>query len=98
MNANRIKRDGFSNPETEGAYQSWPEEKEEKDAEQKKHCGFCSHCFFLPADIMWILCLNADSPYCYETVSVFFTCTGHEPWPEEDSSNTDESQPHPGRS
>jgi hypothetical protein len=33
---------------------------------------------------MFCLCLNADSPYCYETLEVPFACPVQEPHPGED--------------
>ena len=86
MNRNLIKKDGFSNLDTQRFYESWTEEWQERNAEQEKHCGFCLHCHFLLEDPMFCLCLNADSPYCYETVEVLFTCPVHEPYPEENGS------------
>src|SRR6266545_7612958 len=87
MNTNKIKTDGFSNPETERFFaEQWDDERLLKQGEEEKHCGFCNHCFFLKSEELWILCLNADSPYCYETLDACFTCPGHEPYSRQDSS------------
>ena len=51
MNRNLIKKDGFSNLDTQRFYESWTEEWQERNSEQDKHCGFCLHCHFLLEDV-----------------------------------------------
>jgi hypothetical protein len=84
VNTNRIKRDGFSNPETERFFQEpWTEEGPDQEWEEGKICGLCSQrTLLLPAEYPWVLCLNPDSPYCYETLEPTFSCPRHKPWPE----------------
>ena len=77
MNANRIRYDGFSNPDTEAFYQTWTLEQQESN--EGRECGLCACCFFPGSDWQWILCLNIDGPCCYETVSVFFSCPRFKP-------------------
>ena len=78
MNCNRIKSEGFSNPETERFFKAhWTYERQMREMETQKTCGFCL-CAIPIADPCSVLCLNADSPYCYETVSAFFSCVRQE--------------------
>jgi hypothetical protein len=96
VNTNRIKRDGFSNPDTERFYQEpWTEEGPDQEGEEGKICGLCSQgTFLLPSEYPWVLCLNPDSPYCYETVDPIFYCPRHKPWPEtsDEQGGKDEEQ------
>jgi hypothetical protein len=94
VNTNRIKWDAFSNPDTEHFYKEiWTEERAEKAADEDKICGLCSHgTFLLPSEYPWVLCLNPDSPYCYETLDPFFSCPRHKPWPEEEGSKTGDAE------
>jgi hypothetical protein len=83
VNTNRIRREGFSNPETERFYQEVSsEERSEQEWEEAKICGLCSHgrCL-LPFEYPWVLCLNPDSRHCYETLDPIFSCSRHKPWP-----------------
>jgi hypothetical protein len=45
--------------------------------------------FLLDTDYNWILCLNPDSRYCYETLDACFSCPCLEPYQDPDS---DESE------
>ena len=74
MNINRIRIDGFSNPETERYFRSWSPAVVEEHSEQDKQCAYCEHGFFLARNLALLLCLNPDSPHCYETLEIWFTC------------------------
>jgi hypothetical protein len=73
MNKNRFKTDGFSTPETQKLYESWSEQLCEQLLVQETLCGYCRDSRFV-SDGEWVVCLSADSPYCYETLCSWFTC------------------------
>ena len=76
-NQNRIRTDGFSNPDTERLFAN-PAPAGRPDEENL--CGLCRHAHFLPpSEGRWILCLNRKGPHWFETVSSCFTCARHEP-------------------
>jgi hypothetical protein len=77
MNKNRFRNDGFSNPETQRLFEGWPEQECEANIESENLCGFCGHSRFL-GGAEWVVCLNADSRYCYETLCSWFTCSRFE--------------------
>ena len=66
MDANYIRKDGFSNPETERFFaQHWDAERMQGQCEALEHCGICVHSYYLidsPQDRLWMLCLNERSP------------------------------------
>ena len=74
MNINRINTVGFSNPETERRFLSWPAAQVERYSRKERQCAFCVHGFFLYQNLTLLLCLNPDSPHCHETLEVWFTC------------------------
>lgn len=71
---NRIKLDGFSNPESERLYkEQWPDDPALKEQyENGGQCGGCS--FFAPLDSDWGLCLYKKSKHFRETVFEHFSC------------------------
>jgi len=73
MNKNHFKTTGFSNTNTQQWFESWSEELCLKLMDEEKLCGFCCHSRFV-SDGEWVVCLNADSPYCYETLCSSFIC------------------------
>jgi hypothetical protein len=81
MNTNRIKTDGFSNPETERYFrEGWTQERSEKELQEEKVCALCRRAFPTPGTAdPWVICLNPDSRYCYETLDPLFSCARHEP-------------------
>ena len=78
MNANKIQVKGFSNPDTERVFASWPDEHHRQLFRQGRLCGLCAHCFFTEDRSESVVCLNPDSPHCYETVDSCFSCALHQ--------------------
>ena len=74
MNTNRIKTDGFSNPDSEQLMnQQWPDEPElAVQQNEGGQCGACS--FFAPFNLDWGLCCHPNSRHHLETVFEHFTC------------------------
>jgi hypothetical protein len=71
MDSNYIKKDGFSNPDTEGFFKKhWNEDLMEATCRARKHCGVC-FCAFIFVDSvednLWMLCIHEESPYYLET-------------------------------
>ena len=92
MNTNRIKRDGFSNPATQRYFvENWSDDRYCEDIEERKCCGFCRNAHFVECEgYPWVICLNPDSAYCYETLDGSFSCPGQDPYPED----TDDDREH----
>jgi hypothetical protein len=71
MDSNYIKKDGFSNPDTERFFNKhWKEDLMEATCRARKHCGvcFCGFIFVDSAeDNLWLLCTHDESPYYLET-------------------------------
>ena len=78
MDTNYIKKDGFSNPATEGFFKvNWDEYRKHAFCLQGRHCGLCVHAHLLiesPIENLWYFCLNEDSKYFLETVHFAFGC------------------------
>ena len=84
MDTNFIKKDGFSNPDTERVFKSWRTDQGEAVVEATKDCGACLRSLCLvdaPAEYEWLLCLKPNSPYQLETVHWAFTCPEQRPNP-----------------
>ena len=84
MDTNYIKKDGFSNPDTERVFKSRPRDQGEAVVEATKDCGACLWAYYLmdaPAEDEWVLCLKPNSPYQLETVHWDFTCPEQKPNP-----------------
>jgi hypothetical protein len=81
MNTNYVRKDGFSNPDTERFFQQhWGEEQMWAVCNALKHCGICDYGFEVvdsPQQGLWFLCWNQDSAYHQETVHFAFTCQHH---------------------
>jgi hypothetical protein len=92
MDTNYIKSDGFSNPDTQRYFvENWPDERFCKESDERKCCGFCLYGHFLEfTDYFWVICLNPDSPYCYETLDGSFSCPVQDPYPADDDDNGDD--------
>ena len=43
--------------------------------------------FVGPPDLSWVICLNSDSRYCYETLDAFFSCPVQEAYPDDPKSH-----------
>ena len=77
VDTNYIKKNGFSNPDTERVYKSWRPTQREAVVEGTKDCGACLWALDLvdaPGEYEWLLCLKPNSPYRWETVHWAFTC------------------------
>jgi hypothetical protein len=66
MDTNYIKKDGFSNPDTERFFKKhWNGDLMEATCRARKHCGVC-FCAFIFVDSvednLWLLCTHEDSP------------------------------------
>ena len=83
MDRNYIRKDGFSNPDTERFFkENWNEERMMALCQGNKHCGRCIHAHLLiesPEENLWWFCLNEASEYFLETVHFAFGCIHQEP-------------------
>ncbi len=81
MDTNYVRKDGFSNPDTERFFkQHWTPEQMFAVCDALKHCGVCDYAFEIvdtPQEHLWYLCWNEDAPYHLETVHFAFTCPHH---------------------
>src|SRR6188508_2346887 len=82
MDTNQIRKDGFSNPETERESKAWKEQGREMALiEANKNCGSCLFNSFIvdsPEAYHWLLCLNEDSPRHLETLRWTYCCDHHQ--------------------
>lgn len=82
MDTNFIRKDGFSNPDTERLFrEKWDEERMDAVCAINRHCGMCLACEFLvesPEENLWLLCRDEDSPYFLETLHFPFSCEHHD--------------------
>ena len=88
MDTNYIRKDGFSNPDTERFFQKhWNEDLMDATCSARKHCGvcFCGVIFVDSVeDNLWLLCIHEDSPYHLETLHFAFSCPYQQPCEESD--------------
>ena len=81
-NANQIKTDDWSNPDSEQLYlDDWPQEPDVRELhEEGLQCGGCS--FYAKFNADYGLCCHAGSRHYLETVFEHFTCpvTVQEDW------------------
>src|SRR4051794_8736669 len=81
MDTNYIRKDGFSNPETERLYKTWDRERGMASLESRQNCGACLDRYSLidsPGQYCWFLCLGENSPHFLETLHWSFGCPQHQ--------------------
>ena len=90
MDTNQIKKDGFSNPDTEQLFdQQWDHERMLSEYRARKDCGWCRDRVFIvdaPEEYKWVLCLSDRAPHWLETVAACFSCPYQQPMAVEDGS------------
>jgi hypothetical protein len=77
MNMNHIRTDTFSNPATAKLFdQKWSIDRFEVEFKEQHRCEFCRHAHRLDRGSIprWMLCLNPESHYYLETLSLRFSC------------------------
>jgi hypothetical protein len=77
----QMNKYAFSNGEAAGAPQQQPASGPITE-EFKRSCGSCGWSWCVGKDGS-LLCLNLESPYCYDTVSAGLTCPHHEQYPDQ---------------
>jgi hypothetical protein len=99
MDTNYIKKDGFSNPDTERFFKKhWNEDLMAATCRARKHCGVC-FCGFIFVDSvednLWLLCTHDESPYYLETLHFAFSCPYQDPCEEVQSIPCPSDPPSP---